>query len=150
MILGLALIFVIPFSTHFTERVCDDYMTYVDETISETNNGATKINEVMSTSNEESSFFDKLTDAFKTAIQDVTDLLTYFKNVIKKCINSVAILLVTTFALPVLILMLFRWLLNELFSLPISIQEPKIRLPHRKTKHSASDKELPVTKEDES
>ena len=150
MILGLALIFVIPFSTHFTERVCDDYMTYVDETISETNNGATKINEVMSTSNEESSFFDKLTDAFKTAIQDVTDLLTYFKNVIKKCINSVAILLVTTFALPVLILMLFRWLLNELFSLHIEIPETKLPLPHRKPKHSDIECDLISTKEEES
>lgn len=147
MILGIALVIVIPFSTHFTETVCADYMVYVDETISETNAGATKINEVMSSGDEESTFFDKLSDAFKTAIQDVTDLLTYFKNVIKKCINSVAIMLVTTFALPMLILLLFRWLLNELFALHIPMPNIKIRLPHPYEKHSDKDVDLISTED---
>ena len=130
MILGISLVLVIPASTHFTEYLCSDYLSYVDETIAETNNGATKINDVMATSNESVSFFEQLTNVFKTAIKSVTDLLTYFKNVIRKCFNSVAIMLVTTFALPLLILMFFRWLLNELFSLNISMPNIKIRLPH--------------------
>ena len=48
LILGISLIVVIPFSTHFTETVCEDYLVYVDETIAETEAGAAKINEVMS------------------------------------------------------------------------------------------------------
>ena len=135
LILGISLIVVIPFSTHFTETVCDDYLEYVDETIAEADAGAAKINEVMASSNEEMTFFDKLSNAFKTAIKSVSDLLTYFRNIVKKCVNAVAIMLVTTFALPVLILLLFRWLLKELFSLNIPVPKIQIRLPHGKHKH---------------
>lgn len=131
LILGISLIVVIPFSTHFTETVCEDYLVYVDETIAETEAGAAKINEVMSSSNEEATIFEKLSDAFKTAIQSISDLLTYFKNVVKKCVNSVAILIVITFVLPLLILMLFRWLLKELFALNISLPDFQMKLPHR-------------------
>jgi len=142
MILGISIIFVIPFSTHFTETVCEDYLDYVDETIAEADAGAAKINEVMASGNEESSFFDKLSNAFKTAIQSVTDLLNYFKNVIKKCVNSVAIMLVTTFVVPLLILMLFRWLLKELFALHIPMPSVKISLPNRRHDHKATKTEL--------
>lgn len=139
LIFAISLIIVIPFSTHFTEFVCADYMTYVEETIAETTAGATKINEVMTSGNEDATFFEQLSDAFKTAIQDVADLLTYFKNVIKKCMNSVAIMLVTTFALPMLILLLFRWLLNELFSLHLPAPNIKIRLPGKHPERTAID-----------
>lgn len=150
MILGISLVIVIPASTHLTEYVCSDYMTYVDETIAEANDGATKINDVMAASNESASFFEQLTDAFKTAIKSVTDLLTYFKNVIRKFINSVAIMLVTTFAMPLLILMLFRWLLNELFAFNLSIPKFKIPLPHRLQKSSDTDSDIISIGEEES
>jgi len=142
LILGISLIVVIPFSTHFTEAVCRDYLAYVDETIAEADAGAAKINDVMSTSNEDATFFDKLSDAFKTAIQGVSDLLAYFKNVIKKCVNSVAVMLVTTFVLPLLILMLFRWLLKELFALHIPLTNISLKLPPRKHLESTEDTEL--------
>ena len=142
MILGISIIFVIPFSTHFTETVCEDYLDYVDETIAEADAGAAKINEVMASGNEESSFFDKLSNAFKTAIQSVTDLLNYFKNVIKKCVNSVAIMLVTTFVVPLLMLMLFRWLLKELFALHIPMPSVKISLPNRRHEQKDAKTEL--------
>lgn len=147
LILGISVILVIPFSTHFTETVCKDYLVYVDETIAEADAGAAKVNEVMTSSNEDSSFFDKLSNAFKTAIQSVTDLLTYFKNVVKKCVNSVAIMLVTTFVLPLLILMLFRWLLKELFALHIPAPGIQIRLPQKKQKISTEKTELISTED---
>lgn len=147
LILGISLIVVIPFSTHFTETVCDDYLEYVDETIAEADAGAAKINEVMASSNEDATFFDKLSNAFKTAIKSVSDLLTYFRNIVKKCVNAVAIMLVTTFALPLLILMLFRWLLKELFSLNIPAPKIQIRLPHGKHKHPDDKVDLIATED---
>ncbi len=119
MILGLAVVLVIPLSTHFTEKVCEDYLIYVDETISEAGAGAEKVNGVMASGDEGSTVFEKLTDAFKTAVQGISDLLKYFENVLKKCVNSIAILIVTTFVLPMLVLLLFRWLLKELFRLSL-------------------------------
>ena len=132
MILGLAVVFVIPLSTHFTEKVCEDYLVYVDETISEANDGAEKVNEVMASGDEGANVFEKLTDVFKTAVQGISDLLTYFENVLKKCINSIAIMIVTTFVLPMVVLLFFRWLLKELFSLSLPAPRVNIVLPKEK------------------
>ncbi len=132
LILGLAVVFVIPFSTHFTEKVCEEYLVYVEETIAEANAGAEKVNEVMVSGEEEETIFDKLSEAFKTAIQGVSDLLTYFENVLKKCVNSIAIMIVTTFVLPLLVLVLFRWLLNELFGWNMPKPQINIKLPKGK------------------
>ena len=129
MILGISVIMVVPISTHFTETVCADYLAYVDETIEEADAGAGKINELMAEGSEEATFFDKLTDAFKTAINDMNDLLAYFKNVVKKCVNSVAVMIVTTFVLPMLVMLLFRWLLTELFALHLPAPKVSIKLP---------------------
>ena len=150
LILGISVILVVPMSTHFTETVCADYLTYVDETIEEADAGAGKINEIMAEGNEEATFFDKLSDAFKTAISDVNDLLAYFKNVVKKCVNSVAVMIVTTFVLPMLVMLLFRWLLTELFALHLPEPKVSIKLPKELKKRFTEEKGLiTVGEEDE-
>lgn len=126
-ILGVSMICVIPFSVHFTEMISTDYMVYIDETIEEANAGAEKIYEVKAGNEEESSFVDKVTEIFTAAFQGVKDLFTYFNNLTKKCINSIAIMIVITFVLPMLILVFFRWLLKELFSLNLNISIPQIK-----------------------
>ena len=117
LVLGLAVILVIPCSTHFIEAVGGDYLAYVNETIDEANSGSEKVNEVSNTNSEDKDIFEQLSGAFKTAIDSITDLVTYFSNVIKKCINSIAIMIVTTVVMPLLTLVFFRWLLKELFSI---------------------------------
>ena len=142
LILGISIIMVIPISTHFTETVCADYLTYVDETIEEADAGANKINELMAEENDDATFFDKLTDAFKTAIRDVNDLLAYFKNVVKKCVNSVAVMIVTTFVLPMLTMLLFRWLLTELFALHLPVPKVSVKLPKELKKRFTKETDL--------
>ena len=148
LILGISVIIVIPISTHFTESVCADYLTYVDETIEEADAGADKINELMAEDHEEATFFDKLTSAFKTAINDVNDLLAYFKNVVKKCVNSVAVMIVTTFVLPMLVMLLFRWLLKELFALHFPEPKIQVKLPQNLKKRFTEETGL-ITRGDE-
>lgn len=142
LILGLSIIMVIPISTHVTESVCADYLDYVEETINETDAGASKINDVMNSGDKDTTFFEKISNAFKTAIQSVSDLLTYFKNVIKKCMNSVAIMIVTTFVVPMLILLLFRWLLKELFSLHLPIPDRVMKVPVKTQKNEKKETEF--------
>lgn len=146
-ILAIAVVVVVPFSTHFTETICDDYLVYVDETIAEAEAGAGKVNDAMIESNEDTNIFDKLSKAFETAIKDMTMLLDYFNNVIKKCVNSIAIMMVTTFVLPLLVLVFFKWLLKELFSLNINVSIPKISTVW--TKEAASKETELMCKEDE-
>ncbi len=129
VILGISIVVVIPFSVHVTEYVGAEYLSYVDETIAEAEAGADKVTEIMGTSDGDATIFEKLSDAFKTAMDGMSDLLKYFENVIKKCVNAIAIMLVTTFVLPLLNLFFFRWLLKELFSLNLSDALAQIRLP---------------------
>ena len=129
-ILGAAIVCVIPFSIDFTQRVSEDYLAYVDETIAEANAGAEKIYEIKAVNEEEDTFLEKISDVFVNAYQGVKDLFTYFNNLTKRCINSIAIIMVTTFVLPLLTLVFFRWLLKELFSLNLNITVPKIKEIH--------------------
>lgn len=129
-ILGAAIVCVIPFSIDFTQRVSEDYLTYVDETIAEANSGAEKIYEIKAVNEDEDTFLEKISDVFVNAYQGVKDLFTYFNNLTKRCINSIAIIMVTTFVLPLLTLVFFRWLLKELFSLNLNITIPKIKEIH--------------------
>lgn len=139
-IFGMAVVLVIPISTHFTEKVCADYLVYVDETITEANDGAQKVNEIMSTNPDEATIFDKLSNAFKTAMKEMSDLMDYFENVLKKFVNSIAIMIVTTFVLPLFVFAVFKWLLNELFTLNLFIPQVKVMLPgkHREEKNEFS------------
>lgn len=94
----------------------------------------------MATEEEETTIFDKLSAAFKTAMSGMNDLMEYFENVIKKFINSIAIMLVTSFVMPLFILIIFRWLIKELFSLNLSLPQVKILLPGKnKGEKAASD-----------
>lgn len=148
LILGISIIVVIPISTHFTEAVCADYLAYVEETIAETQAGADKINEAMVPDGENTTIFDKLSAAFQNAIQSVKDLLTYFENVVKKCVNAIAIMIVTTFIVPLLILMLFKWLLKELFALNISIPNVQIEQIVKKVKTFSENPRLTAREDD--
>lgn len=114
-ILGCALIIIVPVSTHFTDYICAEYLEYVENTIEETKSGADKINGVVSENDKKTNLFDKLSDVCNTAMNGVNELIEYFNNMLKKCINSIAIMFVTSFVMPIVILLIFRWLLKELF-----------------------------------
>lgn len=135
VILSIAIIFVIPFSSWFSDSIGANYLSYVEDTIEETDSGAGKINGIMNNNDEadEQTIFEKLSGAFKTAIQSVSDFLDYFNNVLKRCINSIAIMIVTTFIVPVLVLMFFVWLLRQLFDLKITAADIKTAVIKNKT-----------------
>ena len=122
-LLGLALVLVIPCSTHVTNYVGKEYLEYVDETIRDTQKGSDTINEIVLSEDTEQTIFEKLSGAFKTAIQGVKDLLQYFNNMIKKCMNSIAIMIITTFLLPLIHLFFFKWLLAELFQIKFAVPD---------------------------
>ena len=146
-LLGLALVLVIPCSTHVTNYVGKEYLEYVDETIQDTQKGSDTINEIVLSEDTEQTIFEKLSGAFKTAIQGVKDLLQYFNNMIKKCMNSIAIMIITTFLLPLINLFFFKWLLAELFQIRFAVPDvaayrrKKDVQHHALTDHSVLDEE---------
>ena len=116
--LALAIAFVVPCSTYATKIVAAELQTYVDETIVETEEGVGKIDDVIASDSDESdkTIFEKLSDLFHTAIQGMSDLLEYIQNTIRKCLNSIAILIVTNFVMPLLTFFALKWILKETFN----------------------------------
>ena len=114
-VLGLAAAFVVPCSTHITAIVADDLTIYVNDTIHETENGANKLNEAMDSGSQEKTIFEKLSDLFQTAIHDISDLMVHFQNTIRRCMNSIAILLLTNCIMPLLTFFVLKWVLSETF-----------------------------------
>lgn len=137
-ILGLAVAFVVPCSTHVTNIVATDLTAYVDNTIEETNDGADKLNEAMEGGAEEKTMFEKLSDLFQTAIHDVSDLMLHFQNNIRRCMNSIAILILTNCLMPLLTFVILKWILKETFQIVMPL--PPVRRQD-KTK-SASETDL--------
>lgn len=124
-VLGLAVAFVVPCNTHITKIVASDLTAYVQNTIEETENGAGKLQEAMEGGAEDRTIFEKLSDLFQTAIDDISSLMLHFQNTIRKCMNSIAILILTNCLMPLLTFFVLKWILRELFQ--IAIPMPSIK-----------------------
>lgn len=130
--LGLVVAFVVPCSTHITSYVAADLTQYVETTIHETEDGADKMNEAMENGDEDKTIFEKLSDLFEVAIDGISDLMLHLKNNIRKCMNSIAILILTNCLMPVLTFLVLKWVLKELFSIVIPVPNMKHRRSVRK------------------
>ncbi len=124
LILAVAIIFVVPVSVYGTKFVGSSYLEYVDTTISETGDGAEAVQEQASEDGD-TSIFDKISDAVGSLVDGASGLMDYFKNLMKKCMNSIAILIVTNFVMPIITLLLLRWILKELFNLGNMLAVPQ-------------------------
>lgn len=132
-VLGLAVALVVPCSTHITNYVAADLTAYVENTIADTEDGADKLNEAMEGGAEEQTIFEKLSDLFQTAINDMSNLMAHFQNTIRKCMNSIAILILTNCLMPIVNFFILKWILKETFH--VAIPMPQMR----RKRHSDSD-----------
>lgn len=129
-VLALAVAFVVPCSTHITGVVASDLTAYVNDTIHETEGGAGKLQEAMEGGAEDQTMFEKLSDLFQTAIRDISDLMLHFQNTIRKCMNSIAILILTNCLMPLLTFFVLKWILRELFQITIPLSPAGERRGH--------------------
>lgn len=120
--------------------MASDLAAYVNETIEETENGAGKLNEAMEDSGEDKTIFEKLSDLFHTAVNGVSDLMLHFQNTIRRCMNSIAILILTNCLMPLLTLFVLKWILGEVFQ--IAIPMPSMSRHRNIAPDDASDSEF--------
>lgn len=116
-LLAISIVAVIPCGTKVSSIVCDSSMKYVNEIITEAEDKSDKITEVITSVDEEQSILDKISNAFKTAVSDITDMISYFNGVIKKFITAIAILIVSTCIIPLLTFIIFIWIIKQLFNI---------------------------------
>lgn len=126
-ILGLTVAFVVPLSTGITGLVGTELTAYVGETIEETEDGAGKLGEAMEEGGGEKTIFEKLSDLFETAVNGISDLMTHFQDTIRRCLNSIAILILTNCLMPLLTVFVLKWVLEMLFQIVIPM--PSLKKP---------------------
>ena len=125
--LSLAVVLIVPVSTWMVEGIGKEYMDYVETTIADTRSNTEVIEKANDADPEsEQSLFQKLETAFQNASSGMSNLIANFKNLVKRCAASIAIIFLNTFIAPLLVFVFMRWLLKELFS--ISLPTPPIKL----------------------
>ena len=115
-VFALAMIFVVPISTHFADIISTQYMEYIDDTIDKAEEGnRDNLINLSSVSDKDKGWYEKVSDVFQKAISGVEELFDYFSDIVEKFINSIAILIVVCCGIPVLTCMLFVWIFKQLF-----------------------------------
>ncbi len=114
IVLSLVVIFAVPCSTTISNWLCNGGMTYVNETVTSAEEGTDKVEDLSGTEADKG-FYEKISAIFSTAIDGVKDLFNYYKGMLGKFINSLAILVVAYFVIPVATFLLLLWILNQLF-----------------------------------
>ena len=149
-VLALAVAFVVPCSTHMTKIVAAELQTYVEDTIVETEEGLGQIDDIMEGGEDSKTVFEKISGLFHSAIKGMSDLFTHIQNTIRKCMNAIAILIVTNFVMPLLTFFALKWILKETFHVVLP-SVPVPALPNRKKVPAADTncKEAPAPKEEE-
>ena len=113
--LALVLVLVVPLGTSISKYMCENYMSYVDETITVAEEGSELVEEYSDSSTPDKSFYEKVSEFFNSAIEGVKDLFNYYKTIIERFINSIVIMIVAYCVIPVLTFVLLLWILNQLF-----------------------------------
>ena len=109
------LILIVPCGTALSKVFCSDSMKYVDETITEADKSVDILKDGTEEDIQDQSFFDRVSDVFETAVNGIKELIEYYKNLIKKFINAVVVLIVAYCVIPIVTFAVFIWLINQLF-----------------------------------
>ena len=136
---GLVVAFVVPCSTHVADYVAADLTSYVESTITETEESAAKMNQAMQSGEDDKNIFERLSDLFQVAINGISDFMLHFQNNIRKCMNSIAILILTNCLMPVLTFFLLKWGMKE--TLNIVLPNIPMKRRHHDRRHDELDDE---------
>ncbi len=115
---GLALFLLVPACVQVCQLIEDTYDTSIQAAIESAQNAT----EFTKPENEEEK------NIFQKALSSVTDTLTAaaesVKNILNNFIEAIAIMLITSCVIPILIIVIFVWIINSLTGLNITLPQP--------------------------
>ncbi len=119
---GLIIFAVIPASVVITEKIDESYQASIQQTIEDTRNDSQDIRDTVGDEEDEG----VLQQLFNKVKGGVSGQLDKFENTLNRITESIAVLIVTSCAIPVAVLIFFFWLVRLLTG--INIDVPKGRL----------------------
>lgn len=124
---GAALLLVIPTSVWVSDQINDIYSKSIDITVqSATAVSDNLIGKMSDGTGEETAVIDEAKTILGDLSGSVAGVVEQFRNVLNRFIEATAVMIVTTCLIPVLVIVLFIWIVKTMFSVPLILPE---RLP---------------------
>lgn len=124
-ILAMAILLVVPLSIELSNDIKESFNDTINETIESAENSSKEIKETSSTESSDSSGFGKILDTLKkvgdSIANGVSDLTGYLEKLLGRFIDAIAVMIVTTCIMPILVVLIFYWLIKYLFSVDMSV-----------------------------
>ena len=152
LIFGICIFLVVPASVKVSDLIETTYQSQIDATLEDAkstqemleNSSAAQQSTDQNTAQQEtgiSGIFDKAKDALSsakdsvtTAVENVTisseELVQKVQNSLNHFVEAVAVMLITSCVIPVLVLLVFFWLIKVLLDVDISGGNPKSGVQH--------------------
>lgn len=129
-VFGVASLLVIPSSVWVSDQINAIYYESIEMSIeSATAASENLIGDVADDGEEGTGVIDEATALLGNLSGSVAGVVTQFKNLLNRFIESTAVMIVTTCLIPVLVIILYVWLVKTLFNihviLPTSLPKPK-------------------------
>lgn len=121
VIFAIVLFLLIPTSIGVTK--------IIDKSVDELNGLYVPGQEEVVAETEEQSFWDKLVDKIESSVNEAIEKA---ENTLNKLVNEIAALVVTSIVIPVLVFMLFIWLINTFLGTNLKLPKPKKRTFYKK------------------
>ena len=129
-VFGIVIFMVIPISIQISNLIEDTYQESINQTIEEAKNIENE-SEKENTNNEseEATGWNAFTSKAKEIVSDVGDNVSEWihkgEKALSDFIDAIAILLITSCVIPILVLILFVWIVKIIFGISIPIKEIK-------------------------
>ncbi|MBQ9016237.1 MAG: hypothetical protein IJ109_09015 [Firmicutes bacterium] len=124
---ALMLFAIVPASVVVTEKIDASYEASIQQTIEDTRNDSRQIQDTIG-EEEDQGVIEKLFDKVKGG---VSGQLEKFENTLNKITESIAVLIVTSCAIPIAVIIFFLWLVKLLTGVSIEIPYGKLKPPGR-------------------
>ncbi len=123
-VFGVAIFLIIPTSTKISGMINDAYGTNISQITQEAKDASKAVESQAnaSQSTEEENWFSSLISSAKNAVSQTVDKM---ENVLNKLLDALAVMIVTSCVIPIVIIIIFIWLIKMIFNLNIDMKTPK-------------------------
>ena len=122
---ALMLFAIVPASVVVTEKIDESYQASIQQTIEDTRNDNKQIQDTVGQEKDQG-VIEKLFDKVKGG---VAGQLEKFENTLNKITESIAVLIVTSCAIPIAVIIFFLWLVKLLTGVSVQIPYGKLKKP---------------------
>lgn len=129
-VFGIVIFMVIPISIQISNLIEDTYQESINQTIEEAKNIENESQkENTNNESEEATGWNAFTSKAKEIVSDVGDNVSEWihkgEKALSDFIDAIAILLITSCVIPILVLILFIWIVKIIFGISIPVKEIK-------------------------